>query len=381
LGSPYRFFRSATVTLVLGGCGVGGGDLSAQVLDLAPDTVGQDTVAPDTVAQVDSIRALPDTTRAPSDTADRAAVLLALEHLTREVDALRSEQGVPDDPLSSLPRGSQALLRVLGALVAFVLSWWLIGRLVYLLDVQAERRQARRMLFKKLVPAVRIGGWILATYFIVAIVLSVDAQALLAAGAAVGVAVGFAAQDTLKNIFGGVIVVFDQPFQVGDKVSVGGTYGEVVSIGLRSTRLVTSDDNLVTVPNAQIVEGQVANANSGELHCQVVTTLFLPGWVDASRAKSLAREAALNSEFVYLNKPVVVLVKDEFRETFLLEIRVKAYVLDPRHEFLFQSDVTERARASFRDAGLLPEDHRFSDGDSLDLNPGRHEAPDSSEVS
>ena len=48
----------------------------------------------------------------------------------------------------------------------------------------------------------------------------------------------------------------------------------------------------------------------------------------------------------------MVLVNDEFKETFLTRISVKAYVLDPRFEFMLQSDVTERARAGFRKAGL-----------------------------
>jgi small-conductance mechanosensitive channel len=120
---------------------------------------------------------------------------------------------------------------------------------------------------------------------------------------------------------------------------------------------VTPDDSLVSVPNAQVVDGQVANANAGELNCQVVTDLYLPGWVDEARAKRIAFEAAASSKYVYLNKPIVVLVKDEFKETFLTHLKVKAYVLDPRFEFAFQSDVTERARAGFRDAGLLRKEH------------------------
>lgn len=136
-------------------------------------------------------------------------------------------------------------------------------------------------------------------------------------------------------------------------IGVEGTYGEVVSIGLRSTRITTPDDNLVSVPNSQIVDGQVANANAGALYCQVVTDLYLPGWVDESKAKQIAYEAAVSSKYVYLNKPIVVLVKDEFKETFLTRIRVKAYVLDTRYEFLLQSEVTERARREFRQQGLL----------------------------
>jgi small-conductance mechanosensitive channel len=203
----------------------------------------------------------------------------------------------------------------------------------------------------------RIVLWIFAAYLVVRVIFQITVQGLLAAAAGIGVAIGFAAQDLLKNLFGGLILVFDQPFQAGDKISIGGTYGEVVSIGLRSTRIVTPDDNLVTVPNAQVVDQQVANANAGELNCQVVTDLYLPGWADESMAKTIAFQAAASSKYVYVNKPIVVLVADQFKETFLTRVRVKAYVLDPRLEFLFQSDVTERARAGFREAGLLKPEH------------------------
>lgn len=244
-------------------------------------------------------------------------------------------------------------LRIAVSVLFLLLAGAFIRLVIWILDKLAERNAKRRLFFKRLVPIARISLWFLAILFASLVILRIEAQGLVAAGAAVGVAVGFAAQDILKNIFGGLIVLFDQPFQVGDKISVEGTYGEVVSIGLRSTRIVTPDDNLVSVPNAQVVDGQVANANAGELNCQVVTDLFLPGWVDESKAKRIAFEAAASSRYVFLNKPIVVLVKDEFRETFLTHLKVKAYVLDPRFEFLFQSDVTERARTGFREAGLL----------------------------
>ena len=244
-------------------------------------------------------------------------------------------------------------LRSMFALLILALTGLLVRVVVWVLEKLAERNAKRRLIFKRLVPILRIFLWAFAAFFVIRVVFSVQGQEFLAAGAAVGVAVGFAAQDILKNIFGGLIVLFDQPFQVGDKISVGGTYGEVVSIGLRSTRITTPDDSLVTVPNSQVVDGQVANANAGELNCQVVTDLYLPGWVDEGEAKRIAFDAAVSSKFVYLNKPIVVLVKDKFEDTFLTHLKVKAYVLDPRYEFLFMSDVTERARAGFRKAGLL----------------------------
>ncbi len=241
------------------------------------------------------------------------------------------------------------------SLVIIVVFHFLIRALAWILETLAERSVRRRLTFKWLIPITRMALWGIAAYLILRTVFRVDAQGLLAASAALGLALGIAAQDLLKNVFGGLIVVFDQPFQVGDKISVGGTYGEVVSIGLRSTRIVTADDNLVTVPNSQVVEEQVANANAGQLNCQVVTDLYLPGRVDERGAREIAFEAAVTSQYVFLNKPIVVLVGDEFRTTFVTRVRVKAYVLDPRFEFLMQSDITERARDGFRAAGLMPE--------------------------
>ncbi len=239
------------------------------------------------------------------------------------------------------------------SILLLIVALYVVRGIVWLLEALAARGAERRLFYKKLIPIARLLVWLLAVYLIIAVVFGISGDSLIAAAAAVGVAVGFAAQEVLKNIFGGIVIIFDQPFQVGDKIAVGGTYGEVVSIGMRSTRIVTPDDNLVSVPNSQVVADQVANANAGELNLQVVTDLYLPGWVDVALAKRIAYAAAANSKYVYLDKPIVVIVKDEFKETFLIHLKVKAYVLDTRYEFLLMSDVTEAAKAEFLRTGLL----------------------------
>ncbi|MDA0874436.1 MAG: mechanosensitive ion channel, partial [Bacteroidetes bacterium] len=251
-------------------------------------------------------------------------------------------------------------IRVFWAMVLMVLVYLVNKALVWLLDRLAERSAERRLFYKRLVPLVRILVWSIGLYVVIRFVFQVNAQSLVAATAAIGVAVGFAAQDLLKNIFGGLVIISDRPFQVGDKISVAGTYGEVASIGLRSTRIITPDDNLVSVPNAQVVDSQVANANAGALDCQVVTSLYLPGWVDERLARRLAYEAAASSKFVYRRKPIVVLVKDEFDKVFLTHLMVKAYVIDTRYEFLLMTDITERCREAFREHGLLTREDGLS---------------------
>lgn len=312
---------------------------------------------------------------APQNVQDRLDQILAgQQRLERRIDSLAAV-GMAAQDSAGVASGQEIIgearqrvqnfgMGIAWSLIVLLLVNFTVRGSVWLLDTLAESNASRRLFYKRLVPIVRIILWAFAAYFIVSVIFRVQPQQLFAAAAAIGVAIGFAAQDLLKNLFGGIILVFDQPFQVGDKISVGGTYGEVVSIGLRSTRIVTPDDNLVSVPNAQVVDQQVANANAGELNCQVVTDLYLPGWADEVLAKRIAFGAAASSKYVYLNKPIVTLVSDVFKETFLTRVRVKAYVLDPRLEFAFQSDVTERAREGFREAGLLEPEHierRFLD--------------------
>ncbi|MEM6782298.1 MAG: mechanosensitive ion channel domain-containing protein [Bacteroidota bacterium] len=347
-------------------------DLDARTPDATPPNAASQDAAEQ---QADSLllppSALADSMQASADLNARIAALEGqIEALTEVLAAsLAATQPTETDstPADSLGRAERARetvedvrntagrlgWKIFFALIVGISSFYLIRLTTYVLDTLAARTAERRLFYKRLIPILRIGIWLFTAYIIIKSIFGLGTNELVAAGAALGVAIGFAAQDALKNVFGGLIIVFDQPFQVGDKIAVGGTYGEVIEIGLRSTRIVTPDDNLVSVPNAQVADGQVSNANAGALDCQVVTDLYLPGWVDVHQAKQIAYEAASTSKYVYLDKPIVVICKDEFKETFLLHLKVKAYVLDTRYEFLLMSDVTEAAKAAFRKAGLL----------------------------
>jgi len=227
-----------------------------------------------------------------------------------------------------------------------------------LLSVWGERTTRHRVTIKGFIPVVRIVIWIASFSFIIVAIFRPPMASVLAISASIGVAVGFAAQDLLKNIFGGIIIIIDKPFQIGDKIQIGNHYGEVTGIGLRSTRLITPSDNLVTVPNAEVMSQAVANANAGEENCQVVTEIYLPLNADIARIRKTALETAQVSRYVFLNKPVVVLFSQvDVGQRVLLKVKVKAYVNDLRNEFQFQSEVTEvltREFASFyKDTDLV----------------------------
>lgn len=92
----------------------------------------------------------------------------------------------------------------------------------------------------------------------------VDMTAWLASAGIVGIAVGFAAKDTLANLFSGVFILADTPYKIGDYVVLDGSQrGKVTHIGLRSTRLLTRDDVEVTVPNSIMGNSRVTNQSGG----------------------------------------------------------------------------------------------------------------------
>lgn len=244
--------------------------------------------------------------------------------------------------------------KIIWSIIIFVATFLAIRFVTRILEALAERWTHMRLLLKRLVSVIRILIWTSTMFVIIAGILRPPIETLIALTASVGIAVGFASQDILKNIFGGVMILLDRPFQVGDKIEVGGHYGEVVQIGLRTVRIVTPDDNLVSIPNGEIMYQAVSNANAGESNCQVVAEFFLPPDIDTMTAKKVAYRAAAVSRYVYLNKPIAVIMKNEIHQgRSLFKMRLKAYVMDIRYEFLFASEMTEIVMREFLRKGLV----------------------------
>jgi MscS family membrane protein len=74
-----------------------------------------------------------------------------------------------------------------------------------------------------------------------------------------GIAIALASQATLSNFFGSLVLMIERPFMAEDRVSVNGIKGTVKEVGLRSTKILTQDDSLVTVPNSSIVNANIVN--------------------------------------------------------------------------------------------------------------------------
>jgi MscS family membrane protein len=161
---------------------------------------------------------------------------------------------------------SEAPDRVIGygATVAFslVIFWGLLRAFGALLDHAQEIALKRQMGVAAFMP------WIkktLITLFMVLGVLMVvqslgfDVKALLAGLGIGGLAFALAAQDTLANVFGSVVVAIDQPFKLGEVIKIQGNIGTVEDIGLRSTKLRLIDKSLIVMPNKMVAAESIIN--------------------------------------------------------------------------------------------------------------------------
>ncbi|MCH8556794.1 MAG: mechanosensitive ion channel family protein [Balneolia bacterium] len=269
------------------------------------------------------------------------------------------EEAGEDNELDEEVRELQNLIsfpKLFLALIILIATWIVNRVIIKILDNLSERATTYRLFFKRLTPILRITIWSFAIYIVIAGIIEPPIETVIAITASLGIAVGFASQDILRNIFGGIMIILDKPFQVGDKIQVGEHYGEVKSIGIRSCLIETPDDNTVAIPNGELMNRAVSNANSSALDCQVVSEIFIPATADVMLAKDIARRAAFSSPYLYLNKPVVIIALNEiYNRHYMVKLRVKAYVLDIRYEFLFKSDVTEMIVTELNKHGIIPE--------------------------
>jgi MscS family membrane protein len=145
---------------------------------------------------------------------------------------------------------------------------WLVVKIVDAIIVElvvpiAEKKESS--LDDHIIPVIRKG--VAGALWTLGIVVALDnagfnIMALVTGLGIGGLALALAAQDTVKNIFGGIIIFVDKPFKIGERVKVSGFDGFVEKVGIRSTRIRTLDGRLVTIPNSKFSESEIENVTA-----------------------------------------------------------------------------------------------------------------------
>jgi MscS family membrane protein len=167
-----------------------------------------------------------------------------------------------------LPTGlHDATLSMLATIL--LLSWMRAGLRTarILLELVGSHHHRIEIIQERTIPLFNMGLKMLVVGFgayIFLLIWGVNPTAWLASAGVIGIAVGFAARDSLANLFSGIFLVADSPYKIGDYIVLDtGERGEVTQMGMRSTRLLTRDDVEVTIPNAVMANAKIVNESGG----------------------------------------------------------------------------------------------------------------------
>ncbi|MBE9031370.1 mechanosensitive ion channel [filamentous cyanobacterium LEGE 11480] len=235
--------------------------------------------------------------------------------------------------------------KITQAFVILALAYAAI-RLIDWLVIALSEKVAKewRLRVKQFLPFLRMGVLTSALIILMNLFLNLSQENIFAVTGTVAVAVGFAFKDYVSSVIAGIIGIFEASYRVGDRVTIGGEYGEVIGYGLRGVRIQTPTDNIVTIPHNQIWTSGVSNANMGRLEAQVVTSFFLAHHVDVALVEKILYRVAHTSKYTHLQLPIVVIMEDCHWGSLF---KLKCYPLDARNEFLYKSDLTRRAKYLF----------------------------------
>ncbi len=130
--------------------------------------------------------------------------------------------------------------------------------------------------------------------YILLMIWGINPVGWLASAGIVGIAVGFAAKDTLANLFSGFFIVADAPYKIGDYINLDtGERGRVCAIGLRSTRLLTRDDVEITIPNGVIANAKIINESGGPLNVRIRIVVGVAYGSDVDQVGELLMRAGM----------------------------------------------------------------------------------------
>jgi len=197
----------------------------------------------------------------------------------------------------------------------------------------------------------RVVIYVAALWQITALFLAPTEERLLALLGVAAIAVGFGLKDYANSLIAGVVVLFERPYRLGDRVKIGDTYGEVRAMNLRSVKLVTPEDTAVYIPHSRIWESAVYNANDGIRTMLCIAKFYLHPEHDGELVRERLVDVARASTYTDNTQPIAVVAMEEPWGT---RYSLKAYVIDSRDEFAFITDLTLRAKAVFARIGVRP---------------------------
>jgi small conductance mechanosensitive channel len=165
-------------------------------------------------------------------------------------------------------------------------------------------------------------GYNLVLIFLVAWILGVGATIIALVGSA-GLAVGLALQGSLANLAGGVLILALKPFRVGEYISVTGVEGTVESIDIFYTRVSTTDNKTIVIPNGTITGATITNVTNADKR-MLVLDFMVPYEADISELKGILKDIMRQEEMIFQEEPMDVVINK--LSPLKVQMQLKAWV-------------------------------------------------------
>ncbi|MFD2201580.1 mechanosensitive ion channel family protein [Shivajiella indica] len=228
---------------------------------------------------------------------------------------------------SSLTIGLLITLIISVFLLFFISEWinkLLVNKLLKRYHLEKGTRQSVGAIVKYVL--------IIAGLFSILQTNGIDLSAFGILAGALGVGIGFGLQNITNNFISGLIILFEQPIKIGDRIEVGEITGDVIKISARSTTVVTNDNISVIIPNSQFIDGQVINWSHNEHKVRFNFPVGVSYKENPEKVKSVLMEVALNNPNVLKNPEPDILFEDFGDSSLNFNVRVwtSEYVNKPK---------------------------------------------------
>jgi small-conductance mechanosensitive channel len=201
------------------------------------------------------------------------------------------------------------------------------------------------------------GAIIYATAIIISLdSLGVNVIPFIAGAGVAGIAIGFAAKDTLSNLIAGVLLIIDRPFEVGDRIEVWSapagtsTWGDVIDIGLRATRIRTTDHLTIVIPNNEIMMRDIVNYTTISEKIRVRINIGVAYDADIQKTKELILGVAQTAKWIAAEPQPKVVVRNFGESSVDLQLRV--WIGNARKRMDTISYITDKVKEVFDKEGV-----------------------------
>jgi len=186
--------------------------------------------------------------------------------------------------------------------------------------------------------------------------LGVNVMPFIAGAGVAGIAIGFAAKDTLSNLIAGILLIIDRPFEVGDRIEVwtapsgSATWGDVIDIGLRATKIKTTDNIVIVIPNNEIMKRDIINYTIITSKIRVRVNIGIAYDADMEKAKESIIKVADSAQWIAKDPPPKVVVRNFGDSSVDLQLRV--WIEDARKRMDTISYITDNIKTEFDKGGI-----------------------------